>query len=105
MIQYPCILKLFGDDELIFLGSQGDLAHESESLILHKEDCLIDASGQKYLIKKDNTEALNFIKVVTLLSTQEVTELIQSHEFSKAQVCLTKIHFKSVIDAINSLSY
>lgn len=104
MVQYPCILKLYGDDELIFISSQTDLLHESESLIWHTEDCLIDATGQKYLIKRNDSDAHFFIKVGTILSTQKITELIQAHEFSKAQVCLTKIHFKSVLDAINSLA-
>ena len=87
MIQYPCILKLFGDDELIYLSSQSALSNESDTLIWHKEDCLIDGTGQKYLFKEDDTEARNFIKVGTLLSTYEITKLIQAHEFSKAQVC------------------
>ena len=87
------------------MSSQSALSNESDSLIWHKEDCLIDGTGQKYLFKEDDTEARNFIKVGTLLSTYEITKLIQAHEFSKAQVCLTKIQFKSVIEAIESLNF
>jgi len=104
MIKYPCIFKLYGDDELIYLSSKDDLTSECESLIWHKEDCLIDATGQKYIINSDDAEELSFMMVEAPLSTQTLTELIQAHEFSKAEVCLTKIQFKSVTDAINSLA-
>jgi len=104
MINYPCIFKLYGDDELIYLSSKDDLASECESLICHEEDYLIDSTGQAYKIHKDDTKEFSFLKVGSPVSTQTLTELIQAHEFSKAEVCLTKIQFKSVIDAINALA-
>ncbi|GAM63581.1 hypothetical protein JCM19232_2561 [Vibrio ishigakensis] len=37
-------------------------------------------------------------------SLAAVTQLIQEHEFAKAEMCLTKIQFSSIQQAIESLS-
>ncbi|ELP6772984.1 hypothetical protein QTV42_004481, partial [Vibrio vulnificus] len=34
MISWPCILKLDGDDELVYLASESDLNRECSNLIL-----------------------------------------------------------------------
>ncbi|MBU2969178.1 DUF4144 domain-containing protein [Pseudoalteromonas sp. C2R02] len=104
MVNYPCILKLYGDDELIYLSSKTDLSSEFESLICHDEDYLIDSTGQTYQVHQNNTNEFTFLKIGLPVSAQTLTELIQAHEFSQAQVCLTKIQFKSVTEAINSLA-
>ncbi len=40
MIQWPCILKLDGDSELIFVASEAKLDEELEGLIMGSTDCL-----------------------------------------------------------------
>lgn len=104
MVNYPCIFKLYGDDELIYLSSEDDLADEFESLICHDEDYLIDSTGQAFKVEQNNKHEFSFLKIGTPVSIQTLTELIQAHEFSKAELCLTKIQFKTVTDAINSLA-
>lgn len=51
MVQWPCILKLEGDSELIFLASEQALSSELDGLIFSSSDCLIDGLGQTYQVK------------------------------------------------------
>ncbi|MFB1014778.1 MAG: DUF4144 domain-containing protein [Alteromonadaceae bacterium] len=104
MISWPCILKLDGDDELIYLGSDLDLISECQELLLSDEDNVIDSAGYRYLIKSIPGK-VELIKTEQIVFAEEVTNLIRAHEFTKATLCLTKIHFLTVSDAIQSLSY
>lgn len=103
MIQWPCVFKLDGDAELIFVATERELEEELDALIWDDSDHLIDSNGQCYLIRQLGGKPL-FECVEGQLSLQVVTELIQEHEFSKAEVCLTKIQFQSVKEAILSLA-
>ena len=103
MISWPCILKLDGDDELIYLGSELDFISECQELLLSDEDHVIDSAGYSYLIASIS-EKLRLIKTEQIVFVEDVTNLIRAHEFTKATLCLTKIHFLTVSDAIQSLS-
>ncbi|KXF81927.1 DUF4144 family protein [Enterovibrio coralii] len=104
MIQWPCIFKLEGDDELMYLASQSQLEAEFEALIWSDDDYLIDSQGRRFSVQRAKGGELAFEATSCVFTSDEVTLLIQAHEFSKAEVCLTKIHFLSVSDAIHSLS-
>lgn len=43
---WPCLLKLDGDDELIYTHSQSDLDSECEALIFGQDDYVIDSLTQ-----------------------------------------------------------
>lgn len=101
MVCWPCILKLDGDDELIYLASENDLNLECSELILSDADYLIDSDGVSYFI----STSLGLIKTMRILPLDEVIDLIRAHEFNKASLCLTKIHFTTISDAVHSLSY
>ena len=101
---YPCILKLDGDDELIYLDSERELSSQCASLIFHDSDRLIDSNGQQFILQLEGNDNFNFMSDGSALTTAEVTELVQADQFAKAEVCLTKIQFKSVADAIKSLA-
>ncbi|MCL9773714.1 DUF4144 domain-containing protein [Vibrio methylphosphonaticus] len=103
MIQWPCVFKLDGDYELMFIGSESMLASELESLIWSDADQLIDSVGQGYIIRESRGHYA-FEASGELLSLTAITQLIQEHEFSKAEMCLTKIQFTSVQEAIQSLA-
>lgn len=102
MIHWPCILQLDGDDELTYLASEDELARECAGLILTPEDRVIDSAGFVYTIVGD-AAGFKLVSSHVQLGTVEVTALVQSHEFCRAEVCLTKIQFGSVADAINGL--
>jgi hypothetical protein len=104
MIFWPCILKLEGDDELIYLSSEQFFNKECTELILSDNDYVIDSTGFCYSIEW-RTDKLFLTKIERVAVVEDVTHLIRAHEFNKAEVCLTKIHFLTVSDAINSLIY
>lgn len=109
MINWPCLFKLEGDDELIFLNSEVELHDECESLIWSDNDILIDSSGNCFsLLQKSpnltGIEQVNVIKLKKQYNLTELTQLIQAHEFSKASMCLSKIQFSSIKSAVSALS-
>ena len=104
MIFWPCILKLDGDDELIYLSSEGDFISQCRELILTDDDYVIDSAGLSYLIESIS-EKLVLVKTGQAVAVDEVTHLIRANKFIKAELCLTKIHFLTVSDAIKSLVY
>ena len=101
MISWPCALKLYGDDELIYLASNSAFMSECEELILTPQDHLIDSIGFTYSI----SETLQLVSRSLKLSVDDVTNLIKASEFKKAELCLTKIHFLRISDAIKAINY
>ncbi|WP_070971742.1 DUF4144 family protein [Vibrio sonorensis] len=103
MIKWPCMLKLHGDPELIYINTQASLAAELDGLIWGEEDYLIDCDGECFVVHS-SSQGFWFETRGNHLSLQSVTELIQEHEFAKAEVCLTKIQFSSIEDAIKAIA-
>ncbi|HBV77399.1 MULTISPECIES: DUF4144 family protein [Vibrio] len=102
MINWPCMLKLEGDDELIYLNSEKELNGECEGLIWDQEDRVIDSKGFVYsMMTKNSVIRLQHDQIQ--ISVEDASKLIQSHEFCRAEVCLTKIQFDSVFEAVKSL--
>ncbi|EJL6984007.1 DUF4144 domain-containing protein [Vibrio cholerae] len=102
MVNWPCILKLDGDDELVYLGSEADLNCECVDLIVSPSDRVIDSEGFVYSIVS-NDSAVSLIGNSTQISAEEASRLIQRHEFCLAEVCLTKIQFGTIAEAFNCL--
>ncbi len=103
MVNWPCILKLDGDDELIYLGSETDQNCESGGLIFSSDDRVIDSEGFVYSLVSDASTAVNLVGNSVQISAEDASRLIQCHEFCRAEVCLTKIQFETVSDAIKCL--
>lgn len=103
MIIWPCIFKLEGDSELLYLPSEYHLITELDALIWDSSDLLIDSNGLCYAVKEEK-EGYAFVPKGEQLSLESVTQLIQEHEFSKAQMCLIKIQFPSIQQAIKALA-
>ncbi|ENG7519087.1 DUF4144 family protein [Vibrio harveyi] len=104
MITWPCLLKLDGDDELVYLASPKQLNAECQALIWGQDDIVIDTQGHCFTLKTGANNTVELGLLPQTLSVQQVTELIQKHEFSKAQRCIIKIHFVSVQQAIEALA-
>ncbi|EDP57786.1 DUF4144 family protein [Vibrio sp. AND4] len=104
MIVFPCLLKLDGVDELIYLDSQAELNKECVALIWEEKDFIIDTEGACYTLRQQGVNKIIFEKQLRTFSVTEVTELIQAHKFSQAQTCIIKIHFSSIKQAIEALA-
>ena len=104
MIRWPSLIKLDGDDELIYVASESDFQAECSDMILGEDDCLIDSEGKSYSLKSSLNE-LSLTKRPEQYSVENVTKLIRNHEFQKAEVCLMKIHFPTIENAIESLAF
>lgn len=102
---WPCLLKLDGDDELIYTHSQSDLDSECEALIFGQDDYVIDSNGNTFELKNNGSNTTLLHPKERTLSVEEVTSLIQSHEFSLAKRCIIKIHFTSVRQAVEALAH
>ncbi|ARC94211.1 hypothetical protein B6A42_21635 [Vibrio coralliilyticus] len=103
MIQWPGLLKLEGDNELLYLASKDALTLEAEALILDSNDLVIDSEGKCFKLATESSGQPELKKPHGTYGLADVTNLIQAHEFSKAQVCIVKIQFDSIHAAIESL--
>lgn len=104
MVKWPCIFKLTGEDELMFFPSESVLIEELAPMMFSDEDILVDSNGTIFNVVIEQDKNVSYTLLGNTLSIEEVTKLIQAHEFSKAETCLTKIHFRSIADAIAALS-
>ena len=104
MIQWPCLLKLEGDDELIAVQTEQHYQQECSALIVQQGDYLIDSTGKAYPLSSSNAAIATLSASPTQLNLEQITELIQKHEFAKAQICITKIQFRSVEEAVKAIS-
>ncbi|NAZ92859.1 DUF4144 domain-containing protein [Vibrio toranzoniae] len=103
MINWPSLVKLDGDDELIYVASENDFQTECSDMILGDDDYLIDSEGDSYSLQSSSNQ-LSLAKRAEQYSVENVTKLIRNHEFQKAEVCLMKIHFLTIEEAIQSLA-
>ncbi|ULN67339.1 DUF4144 domain-containing protein [Vibrio gigantis] len=104
MISWPSLVKLDGDDELIYVASDSDFQAECSDMILGKDDYLIDSEGSCYSLQLSSSR-LSLTKQPEQYSVENITKLIRNHEFQKAEMCLMKIHFLTIEEAIQSLAF
>lgn len=97
-------MKLEGDDELLYLSSKNQLMRDCRSMILSENDIVIDSYGHSFLLYQTSDNKINLDRQNYCYTLTEITQLIRAHEFSKSEVCLSKIHFSSTIEAIRSLA-
>lgn len=102
MIHWPCILKLAGDDELIFIKNHDAFIADCGDMILQNEDRLIDSQGITFSIE-NTTSSLTLRPTDVKIDAAQASTLIQEHEFANAQVCIIKMHFTSVAQAIKAI--
>jgi hypothetical protein len=105
MIVWPAVLKLEGDDELLYFASYEDTRHECSQMILAGGDVLIDSVGSSYQVVFTADNAFELHQTAKMYSAADLSLLIQAHEFNAAGRCIIKIHFSSVVEAIKALAY
>ncbi|MFM2606564.1 DUF4144 family protein [Vibrio chagasii] len=56
MIRWPSLVKLDGDDELIYVASENDFQAECSDMILGEDDYLIDSEGDSYALQSSSNQ-------------------------------------------------
>ena len=102
MVNWPSMLKLSGDDELIYLASAADFNAECTGLQLTPADELIDSTGLVFSLVS-HSAGIELRPTTLMIDAEQASQLIQRHQFCLAEVCLTKIQFDTVEAAINAL--
>lgn len=103
LIQWPAIIKLHADDELIFVP---DAVQFVSDVVLHlthvqAQDRLIDSSGAVYHIS--NRPALELAPTGVMLSLDEVEELLRLHLSNNGTCCVSKFYAPSISEALFSV--
>lgn len=97
---WPAIIKLHGDDELIFILDAVDLDNDTAlyQMQLQAQDKLIDSTGAVYCIS--NRPALALAQADLSLSLDTVENLLQLHLSDHGTCCVSKFHANSIREAL-----
>ncbi|WP_435273779.1 DUF4144 family protein [Psychrobium sp. nBUS_13] len=97
-VNWPALLKIEGDEHLIYCRDELTLRVETASLILpiSKNDFIVDSQGQQFYFKNDGKLWLSDTKY----SLTELTQLIRAHLSALNHCCVTKLRFNNFQQAI-----
>jgi len=103
LIQWPAIIKLHADDELIFVPDAVQFVSDVSLQLTHvqAQDMLIDSSGAVYHIS--NRPALELTPTGVMLSLDEVEDLLRSHLSNNGTCCVSKFYAPSIREALVSV--
>lgn len=103
LVQWPAIIKLHADDELIFIADATRFASDATLQLTHvqAQDMLIDSSGAVYSIS--NSQALELFRTGLSLSLHDVEVLLRLHLSSNGNCCVSKFHAHSIQEAFISV--
>ena len=103
LIQWPAIIKLYADDELIFIPDAVQFASNVAFQLTHvqAQDRLIDCSGAVYHIS--NRPALELAPTGVMLSLDEVEDLLRLHLSNNGTCCVSKFYAPSIREALVSV--
>ncbi len=104
MIQWPAIIKLVGDHELIYLESQHQWDNNPEIRATHfqQADRLYDAEGREYLIHQPFIGELEASGKV--ISLEKAIQLIRLHASQDGACCVSKFGAKSFKEAFDMIA-
>lgn len=99
-VKWPAIIKLHADDELIFISDASAFASDTALHQMHvqEKDRLIDSIGSVYRIGNQPAPELTFTG--SMLSLDEVEEMLRVHLSSNGTCCVSKFHANSIHEAL-----
>jgi hypothetical protein len=102
-IQWPAIIKLHADDELIYVPDAVQFASDVALQLTHlqAQDMMIDSSGTVYSII--NRPALELTPTGVMSSLDEVEDLLRLHLSNNGTCCVSKFFTPSIRDALMSV--
>lgn len=106
MINWPALLKLAGDDELVYLPDRVAWATDADlqALVFNPDDQLIDVQGRLFaLAPQGNSTTLQVTE--NQLTLAEVTDLVRAHESSLGSCCVAKMSFGSLAEAFAAVKF
>jgi hypothetical protein len=100
-ITWPAILKLNGEDELIYIADAEQFIDDNAIRQTHfiEQDILIDSKGNAYHITSHNS--LTLTALPEQLSLEHIEALFQRHLSNHGNCCVAKFHANSISEAIN----
>ena len=101
-VNWPALLKIEGDEHLLYCSDLETLTSEIASLILpiSKDDFIVDSQGQQFHFKNDGELSLSD----TVYSLTEFTQLIRAHLSALNHCCVTKLRFNNFQQAIAAVA-
>ena len=102
LVAWPAVIKLEGEDELIYIGSGQAWARDAE---LHagrysEDDYLLDSRGCKYQLADRGDGVLLPAYTGGEIPLQSFTRLLRAHASAAGQCCVEKIVTGSVAEGI-----
>lgn len=99
---WPVLLKIEGDEHLIYCSDELTLCSEIASLILpiSKEDFIVDSLGQQFYFYNDGEFQCSDSKY----SLTELTKMIRAHLSALNHCCVTKLRFNNFQQAIAAVA-
>jgi len=103
LTQWPAIIKLHADDELIFVLDAVQFASDVAPQLTHfqPQDMLIDSNGAVYHISI--RPAIELAPAGVMLSLDEVEDLLRLHLSNNGTCCVSKFYSPSIHEAIRSV--
>lgn len=99
LVQWPAIIKLHADDELIFISDAAQFASKAKQQLTHVQtlDRLIDSSGATYSINHGQEPEL--VSTGLSLTLHDIEVLLRLHLSSNGNCCVSKFHAHSIQEA------
>ena len=102
-VQWPAVVKLHGEDELIFIVNQSgfELAPQLRAMQFQHQDILIDSVGCVFNISSSYPLSLRLTD--STLSLDDVIALMRLHLASKDICCVSKFYAHTIADAYQTV--
>lgn len=103
LVQWPAIIRLHADHELIFVADAAQLCTDDalQHMQVQAQDVLIDSGGAVYSIR--NNVDFELVPTATSLSLEDVEALLRLHLANNGNCCVSKFHAFSIREAIISV--
>ncbi len=104
-ILWPALLKLHGDDELLYIASQQawNTDINLRNSISQPGDVIIDSKGARYKINAADTDILVAMPDSQTMALDSILELIKLHQSQLGACCAAKLYFPTIAAAVLSL--
>ena len=98
-MQWPAIIKLHGEDELIFIAGMASFASDTQLQTMHFQphDLLIDSAGNTY--KPVQSHPVTLARSENVLSLDDVLVLLRAHLANDGSCCVSKFYAHTIAEA------